>query len=198
MFRLADGSRLECEDEVAVRFGLKPGRELDDEELVQVCVESEFTRARKLGVAYVALGLKASGVVRVYLQRKKVGKQAIDRAIAHLEERGYLDDREFGRKFLAGRMKRRPAGAQRLAAELAGKGLEPSLVEELLEPWRGDEVQVDAARRVLDKKLKSLKNIELRRAKREKIWRILAAQGFARETIECVVNDFLDGNEEDE
>ena len=198
MFVLDDGSRLECDDEVAVHFGLKPGLELDDEKLAQVRSESEFARARKLGVAYVALGLKASGAVRVYLKRKKIGQQAIDRVIALLEERKYLNDREFGRKFLAGRMKRRPTGTQRLANELRQKGLEPSLVEELLEPWDDDEVQFEAAGRFLAKKLKSLNKIEAPRARREKAWRTLAAQGFSKDVIDRTLDGFFNGQTEDE
>jgi SOS response regulatory protein OraA/RecX len=192
-----DGSRLECEGEVAVHFQLHPGQELDDAQLAQVRAESEFARGRKLAVAYVALQLKPSGAVRVYLQRKKVGQEAVERVIAYLEERGYLDDREFGRKFLASRMKRKPAGPQRLAAELHQKGLGPSLVEELLEPWSGDEVQRAAARRVLEKKLKNTK-IADERVWREKAWRTLAAQGFAKDTIDCVVDDFQGRFAEDE
>lgn len=98
---------------------------------------------------------------------------------------GLVDDAEFARAWLAGRLGRRPAGWRRLEAELRAKGVTAADVARaraLLEAREGAGDELAAARRVVAQAGRRYAGLEPR-VRRQRLWALLARRGFGGDVI---------------
>jgi regulatory protein len=107
-----------------------------------------------------------------------------------------VDDDAFGRSWLESRDRARPRGERALRQELALKGLDRALVDELLAERRGeagDEASVDAeaAGRLLRRNARPLERIADPRSRRQRAYALLARHGFDPDTCSSVVRDWF-------
>lgn len=135
----------------------------------------------QLAVGYLAARDRTSRQVRDFLQRKGVSRTQIEQIVRRLSQLGYLNDRAYAERWIAGRLISRPMGRERLKAELTEKGIDPAVIENLL-CHLPDEMTL--ARSALD---------SLRRTKREmtpiQMVRRLRQRGFDHETIRCMMGE---------
>jgi regulatory protein len=108
----------------------------------------------------------------------------VDGAIVRLVELGVLDDEAFARAWVESRDRARPRGERALRRELALKGVERGLADEVLEDRRdasgddGTNVDLEAARRLLARNARSLERVADPRARRQRAYALLARNGF--------------------
>ncbi|MCP9440731.1 MAG: recombination regulator RecX [Nitrospira sp.] len=135
----------------------------------------------QLAVGYLAARDRTSLQVRHFLHRKGVPRTQIEQVVYRLSQLGYLNDRAYAERWIAGRLVRRPVGRERLKAELTEKGIDPAVIESLLCNLP-DEITL--ARSALD---------SLRRTGREmtsiQMVRRLRQRGFDHETIRCMMDE---------
>lgn len=108
--------------------------------------------------------------------------ELVDGAIARLTELGVLDDEQFARAWVESRDRARPRGERALRQELALKGIDKGVSDEVLEERRengaGTEVDLEAARRLLARNARSLARIADPRVRRQRAYALLARNGF--------------------
>lgn len=75
--------------------------------------------------------------VRQRLERASFPEAVIAQVLAEFAQRGWLDDEQFARRWVEGRLGKRAMGPQRLAQELAQRGLAPEVVERVLGEFSG-------------------------------------------------------------
>jgi regulatory protein len=99
---------------------------------------------------------------------------------------GLVDDVEFARAWLAGRLHRRMAGWRRLEGELRGKGLAPDAIAAArarLEEREGAVAEdLAAARRVLAQAARRVARLD-DRTRRQRLYALLARRGFDGDVI---------------
>ncbi|HEX5014674.1 MAG TPA: regulatory protein RecX [Candidatus Limnocylindrales bacterium] len=131
-----------------------------------------FLEVRARSVAEVRRRLTSAGY------RSELVEGAIDR----LTEIGVLDDEAFARSWVESRDRARPRGERALRQELALKGVDREISDEILEERRdageGSEVDLDAARRLLARNARSLARVADPRARRQRAYALLARNGF--------------------
>jgi regulatory protein len=127
--------------------------------------------------------------VRRRLGRAGYRSELVDRAIARLTELGMLDDEAFGRAWVESRDRARPRGEIALRRELALKGVERGIVDELLVERRdtadaatGRSVDLVAAERLLARHERALARDVDPRSRRRRAYALLARNGFDPET----------------
>jgi regulatory protein len=137
--------------------------------------------------------------VRRRLGRAGYRTDLVEGAIARLGELGILDDAAFGRAWVESRDRARPRGEIALRRELALKGVDRAVVDELLEERRasggaraaggpGDDggqvvdVDLEAARRLLARNERALARVADPRQRRQRAYALLARNGFDPET----------------
>lgn len=136
-------------------------------------------------VRYLGPRPRAVLELRRHLQKKRFDEKEIAAAIERLREQGYVDDRAFARFWLDQRARFRPKGGIGLRSELRSKGVDTSIVEEVLaDETRGDETET--ARAALEPRLVRWSALEPgeRRAKAQAF---LRQRGFSFDTIEEVL-----------
>ena len=108
----------------------------------------------------------------------------IDGAVVRLTELGVLDDESFARAWVESRDRARPRGERALRRELALKGVDRAVSDEVLDERRdaaaGDGILVDleAARRLLARNDRSLARVADPRVRRQRAYALLARNGF--------------------
>ena len=132
------------------------------------------------------LEVRARSVTEV---RRRLGQagyrsELVEAAIVRLTELGMLDDATFARTWIESRDRARPRGEIALRRELAVKGVDRSIVDELLEERRDDGagrdggVDLAAAERLLARHERALAREIDPRSRRRRAFALLARNGF--------------------
>jgi regulatory protein len=147
--------------------------------------------------------------VRRRLGRARYRSDLIEGAIVRLGELGMLDDEAFGRAWLESRDRARPRGEIALRRELALKGVDRGIVDELLEDRRAAAQPIDsdeghvtpdrlAAERLLARNARALDRVADPRQRRQRAYALLARNGFDPETCREVSSRLLQTDDPDE
>ena len=159
-----------------------------DDPAVVLEAAARFLEARSRSVAEV----------RRRLGRAGYRAELVDGAVTRLTELGMLDDAAFGRAWVESRERARPRGEIALRRELAIKGVDRSIVDELLDERRdlggatdGSGVDTEAARRLLARHERSLARVANPRQRRQRAYALLARNGFDPETCRAIAAAYV-------
>jgi regulatory protein len=163
---------------------------VDDPQVV-LDAAARFLEARSRSVAEVRRRLTSAGY----------RPELIEGAIARLGDLGVLDDEAFARAWVESRDRARPRGEHALRDELRLKGIDPSIVDRVLEERRSGSGSVEApdraaAERLMEKHARTLARIEDPRRRRERAYALLARNGFDPETCREVAAKAASADEE--
>lgn len=179
--------------ELVIKHGLvKKGMEVTREQLVALQQEEEVHKARDLAAKYLTARMRTRKQVSDYLSGKGYDEDVVAATVEWLAGYGYLDDGEYAKKFVEGRVKSRPRGRAMLRWELQQKGVSSPEIEEALEEELDREAEVDAAFRLLQKKSSRLLR-ELTYEERGKLGQFLQRKGFSHSIIRAALERFRSG-----
>ena len=191
------GDVIEFDAEIVIKHKLAQGLELDRERFDAIQKENQFILARKLGVAYCVVDLKPSGIVRRYLLRKEVGdKEFIESIIQYLVDRKFINDQEYGRRFVRTQKNKQSLGIRKIRHDLKGKGLADKLIDELLEEIEQPQEQLNSAFAQLTKKFRNVQISDDPKLKK-RAWSFLQRKGFESESINQAVEQWLNGKNDE-
>ena len=158
-----------------VDFKIKVGKLITPEELLEYQKASEFGKLYQRALEWVLVRPRSEKEAYDYLYKKvyekKLDKNYINNILEKLKDRKYLDDFKFAEWYVENRFVKKGASARRLKMELMKKGIEKSIIEEILSASdRNDKDEI-------------LKIIAKKRAKYddEKLIAYLCRQGFSFE-----------------
>lgn len=100
----------------------------------------------------------------------------------HLLHIGYADDRKFAAQWAASRVRLQGYGRRRIEQELRQKGVNRETIQEALAEAIPLEDERETARKVADKKLRTMRSIEPE-ARRRRLAGFLERKGFPHEII---------------
>jgi regulatory protein len=149
------------------------------------------------------LEVRARSVVEVRRRLSEAGYRSdlVEAAIERLTELRMLDDATFARTWIESRDRARPRGEMALRRELALKGVDRAVVNELLEERRDDgstrsdgDVDLAAAERLLARHGRALARETDPRSRRRRAYALLARNGFDPETCAAAAARFADPN----
>jgi SOS response regulatory protein OraA/RecX len=103
-------------------------------------------------------------------------------AIDRLKEEGYLNDRRVATTWARGRVQTKPMGPHRLSKELETKGVQASLMREVLEEIY-EEGEEPMARRAMASKRSALGRRPAPSSRTPQVARFLHRRGFSAEII---------------
>jgi regulatory protein len=134
-----------------------------------------------LNVAARFLEARSRSVDEVRRQLRGYPPALVEAAIERLEPLGMLDDAAFARAWVESRDRARPRGEQALRRELADKGVDRGIVDEVLGERAGDghsAADLDAATRLLARRGAALARLADPRRRRQRAYALLARNGF--------------------
>jgi regulatory protein len=187
---LDDGSTHALDAELAVRFHLKRGLDVDEELLARLRREQSRLEARRRLVRYLALRKKTAREAAHYLERLGFEPDAVEMAIAAARELGLLDDRRYAAAYTRTQERAASKGPRAIRAELAMRGVDKEAADRALAASEDPQVQRARARQLAMKKARALRADDARKARR-KLLDFLIRKGYDPEVAAEVTRELL-------
>lgn len=175
-----------------VDFDLYKDRELTQDEINQILRKDLESKIRDRVIELISRRPRSEFEACDYIKRKfKEGKYdlaenywepVIENVIDSLKKVGYLDDKVFSRWYIDNRKAFKPRGKMMLSGELRQKGVEKSIVDEVL--GYSDDEEIEMAKRLLEKKLRVSANPD-----KQKLIAFLQRKGFKWDVIKKVIDE---------
>lgn len=160
---------------------LRRGQNLSPAEVSELSDAGALQTAFDRAVRFLAYRPRSIGEVRRHLVKKEVPDSHIAAVIERLLQRGYVDDMEFARYWLANRDRFKPMGSRALRYELRQKGVDDDIINSLLA-----EVDEEAsAYRAAQARMSRYRGCT-RQAFRQKLGALLRRRGFSESAISDV------------
>lgn len=163
-------------------LSLKKGQHLSDDAIESLKHTDAIDKAYQQSLNFLSYRARSDAEVAQYLRKKETAADIIALVTERLRQRGYLNDTEFGKQWVASRSRTKPKGARALRYELRQKGL--------------SDTDIDAALVALDEEALAWQAVENKLARwqlldsqtrRKKISAFLARRGFNYDVISATL-----------
>jgi len=121
---------------------LKPGRSLTKEEIRKLQEEETFEVAFQKALQFIHYRPRSIRETHRRLLDKGFSEEVVELTINKLLEKHFLDDFEFSRQWIENRNAFRPRSNRLLTQELRLKGVADHIIEQALENFAGDELEL--------------------------------------------------------
>ncbi len=165
-------------------YKLDRGKSIDHTEYQQLKDESNRFECNRKALDFLSIRSRSYREMENYLFRKGFSSDIIREVLNRLNEKGYLDDLEFAKKFITYKRKRKVIGKNLLKKELFRKGISREIVRKAIRETGSDSIDFEEVVQLAKKKLKGLKNSK---NKATKLAYYLNQRGFEQETINKVI-----------
>ncbi len=176
-----------------LRYGLKEGKELMQEQLEEVIKKAEFQKVFDKIVAYGSLRPRSEKEYRDWLRKYKVHESLYEELFDKLRRLELMDDVKFAKWWVGQRNEFKPRSKSALTFELMKKGIARDVIKEALSDVEVGEVSL--ARDLVLRKKRVWEKLE-GLARKQKIQMILASKGFGWNVVKKVIEEVLQRKEE--
>lgn len=183
-------------EKTIANFVLLKGKELTDEQIDEIQGYDEGAKASDLAAKFLSYEPRTVFEVLQYLKKREVSDVAAANAVNELSELGYLDDEQYVHLFINNDLQVGSDGPRNLTRKLTQKGVDPELVQNILDDTDEDEFIEVGTRLVksLTNKIGQLSEREVRNKMKTK----LLSHGFDSGIAQTVVESFDLSPSEDE
>jgi len=161
---------------------LKKGQELSDAEIDALKNADAYSKAYNSAVHYLSFRQRSQSEVEKNLAKKEYSEEVIAATVERLLEKGYLNDEEFARMWVAERNRFRPRAARALRFELRQKGVTNEVIDTVLVDLDEEEAAWNAVQSKLER-WQTLDEYEFKK----KVTGYLGRRGFGYHIIRTVL-----------
>lgn len=178
--------RFGLDEGVVARLGLYEKKEIDEKEIEQIEKEEVIAKAFNSAANFLKTRERSAKEIKNKLKTKDYSESIIEKVLEKLERLDIVNDKRFAEMFVRDRMKLKPKGKKVLSLELAQKGIDRNIVEEVLGEMLGGDNELELAKKVLEKAERKYSNLE-GNIKRDKIVKYLLSKGFSYNLVEKII-----------
>ncbi|MEY8355344.1 regulatory protein RecX [Lachnospiraceae bacterium 54-53] len=165
------------------RFGIEEGKELSGDTYREILDDVLLKRARERVLFLLKSSDKTEQELRRRLKEGGYPPEAIDHAIDFFKEHRWIDDREYGRRYVEYHSERK--SVRQIQYDLQKKGLDKEMIKSLLEEQPVDE---DCQIRAYVRK-KRIDPEKMDARERCKVMAALGRKGFSYDAVSRVLGD---------
>jgi len=148
-----------------------------------------FNKARQYAFLLLKFRPRSSKEIAQRLKKKDFDQKTIKEITLYLEEKGFLNDREFTRAWIESRLKRR-FGFNRIRRELGIKGIDKQIIDLETQEIKKRYSEEDSLIQLAEERWRKLSGIPTQKAK-QRLFGYLTRRGFSPEIIIETVNKLL-------
>lgn len=174
--------------DVLVQHGLRKGQHLSVAEQEAMLADDARFRAKAVAIAYLAHRARTREEVRRKLAGLGVPEDTTEATVADLEAKGYLDDAAYARQYAESRARTSGYGPQRIRQELMRRGVERTLIDDVLRDELDEDDVRASAREQAEKRWQSLAREPDPHKRRRKLSDFLVRRGFSYDVVREVVD----------
>ena len=171
--------------DLMLALGLKKGQTLSAAEITALQADDEVKRAYAAAINLLGYRARSQAEVEQRLQQREFSAGAIAQTIERLQNEGHLDDASFGQLWIESRQRSSPRGTRALRYELRQKGIDPTVIDAVIDNTEIDETA--AAWAAIAPKLDRWRGLE-RFPFQQKVGGFLARRGFGHDAVRAVVD----------
>lgn len=179
---------IKISEDTLVNFGLYKGQEVDEDFVEKLKFEDEKSEALLLSYKFLQRN-KTKKQLLDHLYKNKISREIIDLIIPILEEKKYLNDEDYAKRYLRDAMNIKKYGKIKIRYMLMSKGIDKKTVEDAMENY-DYELEYENALELLEKR------ISKNESDPKKIYsakNYLQGRGFEFEIINFTVDNYLSG-----
>lgn len=184
--------RIEISEETLIEFGLYKGQEVEDEIIDKLKFEDEKSSALLLSYKFLQRNKTEKQLID-YLFKNKVRREIMDIIIPILNEKKYLNDEDYARRYLYDAMNINRYGKIKIIYMLRSKGIKNDIIEKVMTDYDYELEYLNAEellRKKLDRNEKDPKKIN-------SVKKYLQGRGFEFEIINLAVETYLSEDSND-
>ncbi len=152
----------------------------------------DFEKFYNSALRFLSYRPRSEKEVRDKLKSKKVESSVIEKIIAKLKEKKFINDEEFARLFVENRLRFKPRSLRLIKIELKQKGISSEIIESRIKNQElGAESDLEQAKKLVQKRIGRLKGLSKEEIY-QKLGRFLASKGFDWDTIKQAIDEALD------
>ncbi len=181
-----NGEEIKISEDTLVNFGLYKGQEVEEDFVENLKFEDEKSEALLLSYKFLQRNKTKQQLVD-YLYKNKIQRDTIDLVLPILEEKKYLNDEDYARRYLSDALNIKKYGKIKTRYMLMSKGIDKKIIEKVMEDYDYELEYMNA-----------LELIEKRISKDETDPKIinsaknyLQGRGFEFEIINFTLDDYL-------
>lgn len=181
-----NGEEIKISEDTLVNFGLYKGQEVEEEFVENLKFEDEKSEALLLSYKFLQRNKTKQQLID-YLYKNKIQRDTIDLVLPILEEKKYLNDEDYARRYLSDALNIKKYGKIKTRYMLMSKGIDKKIIEKVMEDYDYELEYMNA-----------LELIEKRISKDETDPKIinsaknyLQGRGFEFEIINFTLDDYL-------
>jgi regulatory protein len=168
--------------------GLHKGDFIEQSLIENLQQKSQFRKITDSAFRFLSNRAHSSYEIKRKLLKKGFDEDLIEKAVAELIERGYLNDEEFASAFTEEKSVKKKNGMQKIKAELFKRGIDRKIVEKM-SLNRNEELIYENIVGLAAKKYNSLKNrVEDKIKIKTKLYSYLASKGYESDLIMKVLD----------
>ncbi|MCU0332518.1 MAG: recombination regulator RecX [Ignavibacteriaceae bacterium] len=173
--------------EVFLKSGLKKSDDISEDRFSLLIEQNKIFHIKQKAFRLLGRRQHSSSELRRKLWNKDYEQKLIDEVIDDLQKKGYLDDKEFIRAFVAEKSKSRNWSSKKIKGELFKRGVASKLIDETLNHHSVDSDN-ESAMKLAKKKYEVLlkRNLEPKELQ-NKLSTYLFSKGFDYELIREVI-----------
>lgn len=179
---------IKISEDTLVNFGLYKGQEVEEEFIDNLKFEDEKTEALLLSYKFLQRNKTKKQLVD-HLYKNKIQREIIDTILPILEEKKYLNDEDYARRYLNDALNIKKYGKNKTRYMLMSKGIERNVIDKVMENYDYELEYMNALELVK-------KRISKDESDPKKIYsakNYLQGRGFEFEIINFTVDDYLSG-----
>lgn len=180
---LNDEISLSLPESVFVRHNLYKGKELCEEDLLDIRKDGE----RQIAIDFALKKLrnrKTTWEIKDLLFKEGIDENAILAAVDYLQDYGFLNDREYAELYARDKRNLNGYGPVKIRYLLKQKGVDDELIADALEHFTQDD-EIELVEKIVHKKYVRNRNLS---KEKTKIIRFLLSRGFEYSAIKAVLS----------
>ena len=167
--------------EVAIKYGLKAGTEVDKSKLDEIQLETEKSQAMDKAMTHLSVSMKTRKQMSDFLTKKGYTQAVVDYVLEKLEYYKLVDDYAYCVAFINSISGK---GKRALEAELFKRGADRAAIDEVLSDFEEDG---EEAKQLLQKYMRGK---ETTKENLNKGFKYLLSKGYGYDTVKDAISDF--------
>lgn len=174
-----------------VRYGLKVGKKIDEDELRSLTEACEYTKAYNYALSLLNIKDYTCSALKKKLMAKGYSERTSDFVMEKLGLYGIIDDERYVKKYVNDCIRLKKYGVNKIKYELQAKGIPDELKESIK---IDEELQYKNCLELGEKKLRHLQGKD---KIKEKLYRHLVTKGYPYEMVIKVIDKLIKEEERD-
>lgn len=175
-------------EDILIKYSLVKGLSFEEDYINEVLMAEEENYTFNLMLNILSFSPKTEKQIRDKMKEKGYDEKLIDKVVDKLIYYKYIDDYDYGLRFIQDKKKFKKIGKYKLKQELYSKGIKKDMIDQLIEETYDEEDEVDRALLLVEKKLTSSKIKDLEwRDKKQKLGLFLSSKGYSWDIINQVM-----------